>query len=305
MNTHLKFATAGLTMAVLAVSSGITLASGQGHNQAKYCMDVEIEPFHMLPGPFVKPGSCPVRDYMDGELQGMFYPFTIEDHRLNCETEDFLTLPVVGEVPTWVVSEGDERFMPGQIRGTIDGHPIAGTLTCASMTNYYEQFCEDSTDPMCFQLAQPFLMKLGLPFPRVTEVSVFDGAITVKRGKHKTVEVPIVLATRAAGITHVEDPSAPLVGASITHSLLGMVTYEKNKGEAKPLDGSGDLLLQGHIFYPGTVEEDFNRETGANEAAVIKGSICSEDLYKQLNRGGKGRGHDRGHHHGGRHHDDD
>ena len=305
MNTHLKFATAGLTLAVLAVSSGITFASGHGQNAAKYCMDVEIEPFHMLPGPMVAPGTCPVRDYLDGKLQKMFYPFTIEDHRLNCETADFLKLPVVGEVPTWVVSEGDERYVPGQISGTIDGHPFAGTLYCASMTNWYEQFCDNPTDPACFQLAQPFLVKLGFPFPRVTEVSVLDGAITVKRRNGKTVEVPIVLATRAAGITHVEDPSAPLVGASITHSLLGMVTYGKNERKLKQLEGSADLLLQGHIFYPGTVEEDVNPDTGANEAAVIKGSICSKDLYKKLNRGGKGRGHDGGDHHGGGHHNDD
>ena len=45
------------------------------------------------------------------------------------------------------------------------------------------------------------------------------------------------------------------------------------------------------------VEEDVDPD-GNNEAAVIKGSICSEDLYKQLNRSG-GRGH-----HGVRHHDD-
>ena len=303
MNTNLKFATAGLTMAVLAVSSSITLATGQGHNEAKYCMDVEIGPFHMLPGPFIEPQSCPVRDYWDGELQKMFYPFTIEDHRLNCETADFIDLPVVGMVPTWVVSEGENPGMPGQISGTIGGHPIAGTLTCASMTNYYAQFCGDNPmDPMCFQLAQPFLMKLGLPFPRVTEVSVFDGAITVNKGNNKSVDVPIVLATRAAGITHVEDnPDGPQVGASITHSLLGMVTYGKNKRNPKVLDGSADLLLQGHIFFPGTVEEDVDPKTGLNEAAVIKGSICSEDLYKKLKRKKKGHGHGHGHH-DGKHH---
>jgi hypothetical protein len=195
------------------------------------------------------------------------------------------------------VSEGDEPFMPGEINGTIDGHPFAATLYCASMTNYYAQFCDDPTDPNspCFQLAQPFL-KQGLPFPRVTEVSVFDGAITVNKGKHKTVEVPIVLATRAAGITHVEnpDPMAAEVGASITHSLLGMVTYDADDDEGdrdtKELDGSADLLLQGHIFYPGPVEEDLTPD-GRNAAAVIKGSICSKDLYKKLNRRGR-RGHD-------------
>lgn len=296
MNINLKFATTGLTMAIMAVSSGVTLADGQGHKDANYCMDVEIEPFHMLPGPLVEPETCPVRDYWDGELQEAFYPFTIEDHRLNCEFTDFLTLPVVGMVPTWVVSEGEEPGMPGEISGTIDGHPFAATLYCASMTNWYQESCIDPEDPASctFQLAQPFLGK-GLPFPRVTEVSVFDGAITVNKGKHKTVDVPIVLATRAAGITHVEDPAAPLVGASITHSLLGMVTYDADDDEddrdMKELDGSADLLLQGHIFFPGSVEDDVDPETGENEAAVIKGSICSKDLYKQLNRGGR-RGHD-------------
>jgi len=50
----------------------------------------------------------------------------------------------------------------------------------------------------------------------------------------------------------------------------------------EPMDGSADLLLQGHIFFPGTVEEDADPE-GNNAAAVIKGTICSEELYKQLN----------------------
>ena len=122
---------------------------------------------------------------------------------------------------------------------------------------------------------------------------MFDGAITVESGKNKAVDVPIVLATRAAGITHVEDPNAPLVGASITHSLLGMLTRDADaKGKdlhVKVLEGSADLLLQGHIFFPGPVEDDLTPE-GENAAAVIKGSICSEDLYKKLNRreqGGK------------------
>ena len=163
------------------------------------------------------------------------------------------------------------------------------------MTNWYQDSCADPEDPetCSFQLAQPFL-KQGLPFPRVTEVSVFDGVISVDNGR-RTKEVPIVMATRAAGITHVEDPAAPLVGASITHSLLGLVIDDaegngKGKGrDAEVLDASADLLLQGHIFFPGPVEDDLTPE-GENAAAVIKGSICSEDLYKRLNRKG-GQGH--------------
>jgi hypothetical protein len=50
---------------------------------------------------------------------------------------------------------------------------------------------------------------------------------------------------------------------------------------------SADLLLQGHIFFPGPVEEDVDPDSGANEAAVIKGVVCSEELHKLLN--GKGR----------------
>lgn len=271
------------TIGAVMLAAGAAMASGGGAGDGDFCMDVEITPFHMMPGPMVEPEACPVRDYWDGELQEAFYPFTIEDHRFNCESADFIELPVVGMVPTWVVSEG-------RITGTIGGHPFSATLLCASMTNWYEHFCDDPENGPCFQLAQPFL-KQGLPFPRVTEVSLFDGVITLERRKHGTVEVPILMATRAAGITHVEEPSAPLVGASITHSLLGMVTYEEVDGEieAKKLDGSADMLLQGHIFFPGSVEEDVDPDTGENEAAVIKGTICSKDLYKLLNRKGKKR----------------
>lgn len=269
---------------LLAASTGLASGNG-GPGDGRFCMDVEIEPFHMVPGPMVEPGACPARDYWDGELQKAFYPFTIEDHRFNCESEDFIVLPVVGMVPTWVVSAGEEPGMPGEIVGTVDGHPFSATLLCASMTNWYEQFCDDPQGDACFQLAQPFL-KQGLPFPRVTEVSVIDGVITVGKGKHGTVEVPVVMATRAAGITHVEDPTAPLVGASITHSLLGMVTYEDDEDDAEVLDGSVDLLLQGHIFFPGTVEEDVD-DDGNNKAAVIKGTICSKDLYRLLKRKGR------------------
>jgi hypothetical protein len=110
--------------------------------------------------------------------------------------------------------------------------------------------------------------------------------ITVGRGK-KTVELPLLLATRAAGITHLEDlnTNPPLVGASVTHSLLGMI---KGSGKGAMLDVSADLLLQGHIFAPDAVEDDPG-------AARIRGALCSKDLYNLVNRGarrGPGREYD-------------
>ena len=276
----------------LMLAASTALAGGNGGpDDARYCMDVEIEPFHMVPGMMVAPGSCPVQEYWGGELQKAFYPFTLEDHLFNCDYFGDLTpLPTGDMVPSWVVSEGE-------ITGTIDGNAFSATLYCASMTNWYQDSCVDPEDPTTctFQLAQPFLSQ-GLPFPRVTEVSVLDGVITVAKGKHQMVEVPVVMATRAAGIMHVEDPSAPLVGASITHSALGMVTYEEDEDEAEVLEGSLDLLLQGHIFFPGPVEDDVDPDSGKNEAAVIKGVVCSEDLSRLLKR--KGRK-------GGREEDDD
>jgi hypothetical protein len=286
--TNKTFKTTTVLGALLLAAGTAAADWGPGPGDANFCLDVEIEPFHMLPGPMVEPGACPVRDYLDGELQEAFYPFTLEDHPFNCETADFIELPVVGMVPTWVASKDEDALEPriGEITGTIGGHPFTAELYCASLTNAYPGFCEDPD--ACFQLAQPFL-KQKLPFPRVTEVSVLDGVITVERGKKKTVELPIVMATRAAGITHVEDPAAPLVGASVTHSLLGMLVPEGDDDDAEELEGSADLLLQGHIFFPGTVEEDVD-EDGKNEAAVIKGAICSQDLYKLLRkRGPKGR----------------
>ncbi|MGB5297234.1 MAG: hypothetical protein WBN48_00725 [Thiogranum sp.] len=291
MNINIKFATTGLAMAVFAASAGVTMA---GKDDANYCMDVVIEPFHMQPD-MPADESCTVRDYMGGELQEEFYPFTEEEHLFNCEFFGPLaTLPTGVQVPSAVVSQGN-------IVGTIGGHAFEAKLACASLTNWYQDSCADPNDPTSctFQMAQPFITT----HPRVTEVSIFDGVISVDRGR-KTKEIPIVMATRAAGITHLEDledPEGPTVGASITHSLLGMVTYEADEEydsdrDTRELDGSADMLLQGHIFFPGTVEEDV--EDGNNKAAVIKGSICSEDLYKQLNRSG-GRGH-----HGGSHHDD-
>ncbi len=279
MKINFKSAAGGLVMAVLVATSGISLASD---GKANYCMDVVIEPFHMQPDMQLE-GTCTVRDYWKGGLQQDFYPFTEEDHLFNCEYFGPLTplpTPTGDMVPSAVVSEGN-------IVGTIGGHPFEAKLACASLTNWYQDSCDDPANPQScsFQLAQPFLSK-GLPFPRITEVSVLDGVITVDNGK-RTQQVPIVMATRAAGIMHLEDVSAPLVGASITHSLLGMVTYEEEGDrDSKVLDGSADLLLQGHIFFPGTVEEDVDPD-GNNEAAVIKGSICSKDLYRRLKRKGR------------------
>lgn len=280
MNINSKLASCGIAATLLTVLSGTSLADD---DDANYCMDVVIEPFHMMPD--MQPeGTCTVRDYWQGDLQQEYYPFTEEDHLFNCEYfGPVTTLPTGVQVPSAVVSQGN-------IVGTIDGHRFEASLACASLTNWYQDSCADPDDPMSctFQMAQPFITT----HPRVTEVSVFDGMITVDTGR-RSKEVPIVMATRAAGITHLEDLTTdpPEVGASITHSLLGMVTYEADDDEeeddrdAKALDGSADLLLQGHIFSPLPVAEDPG-------AAVIKGSICSKDLYKQLNRKGRRGGDD-------------
>jgi hypothetical protein len=117
-------------------------------------------------------------------------------------------------------------------------------------------------------------------------VSIFDGVISVDKGR-KTKQVPIVMATRAAGITQLESFTEPKVGASITHSLPGMAIgesddkHDDNGQDINELEGSADLLLQGHIFYPGSVEDDLDSE-GNNAAAVIKGTICSKKLYNRL-----------------------
>ena len=254
-----------------------TLALGplasDSHDKESFCMDVDLGPFHMVPGFMTPEGACAVKDYWDGQLQQRFYPFTIEDHQFNCEVfGDVAPLPTGDLVPSSVVSEGE-------ISGTIGGHPFTGKLLCASLTNWYASFCTNPPNPPCFQLAQPFLNLVDRdPYPRVTEVSVFDGVITVARGKGQTREVPVVIATRAAGITHLESLDPPQVGASVTHSLLGMVTYEDDDDEleTRELDGSLDLLLQGHIFYPEPVANDPG-------PARVRGAICSKDLYKMIN----------------------
>ena len=281
VRTRLSLIAGIFSMAALMTSAVSGSASGQ-ESDSNFCMDVDLGPFHMVPGYAESPGTCPVPDYWDGWLQENFYPFTIEDHPFNCDVfGDFTPLPPFGEVPSWVVSNGP-------ISGTIGGHPFSTKLYCSSQTNWYPHFCEDpspdGTTP-CFQLAQPML-KMGMPFPRVTEVSIFDGVVTVPKGKRKTADVPIVMATRAAGMMHLE--SMEEVGATITHSLLGLVTYDADDEEIEPkvLTGSLDVLLQGHIFSPDPTAPDAG-------LAVIKGTICSKDLYKLLNKkAGRGRGDD-------------
>jgi hypothetical protein len=264
-----------LVAAALVAAAMGSLASDPSEKET-YCMNVDLGPFHMVPGFMTPEGACAVRDYWDGRLQRQFYPFTIEDHQFNCEVFGDLTpLPTGDLVPSSVVSEGD-------ITGTIGGLPFTGKLLCASLTNWYADYCPDPPNAPCFQLAQPFFNLIDRdPYPRVTEVSVFDGVITVARGKGKTLEVPVVIATRAAGITHLESLDPPQVGASVTHNLLGMVTYEDEDAmEARELKGSLDVLLQGHIFFPDTVANDPG-------AARVRGAICSKDLAKLLNQQGK------------------
>lgn len=272
MRTRLNLIAGIFTAAALATGAGTVFAGGQ-EDDGNFCMSVEIEPFHLMPD-----GNCTVRDFFEGELQEMFYPFTEEDHLFNCEVFGPAIPMPFGDVPSSVAS-----IEP--IVGTIGGHPFEANLMCASLTNWYQEWCPDpSVSEKCFQMAQPF-MGFEEPYPRVTEVSLFDGTVTVGKGKKK---IPLVMATRASGITHVEDLLAPLVGASFTHDLLGMVTYDaddEDELELKTLDGSVDLLLQGHIFFPGPVFED-------DKAARVKGTICSKDLYQMLNGKGKKKGRD-------------
>lgn len=272
MSKLLKFTTCGLAAIILTASANIALAGNGSNDDATYCMDVVIEPFHMEVD-----GSCAVKDHMDGDLQERFYPFTEEEHLFNCDYfGPWTPLPNGVSVPSSVT---------GTISGTIDGYPFEADLLCASLTNWYQDSCSNPDDPStcAFQLAQPML-SMGLPLPRISEISVFDGVITASKGK----QIPLVMATRAAGLMHLEDLANFEIGASITHSALGLATYdEEDDGEVKlkVMDGSADLLLQGHIFFPGSVEDDPG-------AAVVKGSICSKDLYKKLHGGAGRRGND-------------
>jgi len=273
MKSLRQLSTPGLIALALATSTSLAIADDSAKN---YCMDVEIEPFHLVPD-----GSCAVKDYFDGQLQEMFYPFTEENHPFNCEVFGPIIPMPFGDVPSSVATDIEQPIV-----GTIDGHPFEASLMCASLTNWYPEWCPDPSDKdNCFQLAQPFISGYDQPYPRVTEISIFDGVVTVEKRKNKMVEIPIVMATRASGITHVEGPAQ--VGASFTHDLVGMVTYDADDDEdleLKTLHGSADMLLQGHIFFPAPVSEDPG-------AARVRGTICSKDLYKKLN-GRKGRGRD-------------
>ena len=260
----------GAVGAMLLATGMVSAGGNTGSGDTNYCMDFNIEPFHMIPGFTDESGACAVRDYWGGELQEVFYPFTKDAHRFNCEQfGDMMLIPPLGEVPTSVVSQGE-------ITGTIGGHQFSATLYCASLTNWYQDSCLILDDPSTctVQLAQPMLAQ-GLPYPRVTEVSVFDGKVTVDKCGEE-IEIPLLMATRASGIMHVEDPTLPQVGASVSHSYLGMATYADD-GYATEIAGSMDLLLQGHIFSPVSVEEDPG-------AAVIRGVVCSKRLYKLLNK---------------------
>jgi len=265
-----QFTTCSLTAIAFVASASTAFASQDSDDDANYCMDLVVEPFHMEVD-----GSCAVKDYLGGELQEMFYPFTQEEHLFNCDYFGPETPLKFGDGTVIKVPSS----VSGVISGTIDDFPFEADLLCASLTNWYQDSCSDPEDPSTctYQLAQPFL-SMGLPFPRITEISVFDGTIENSEGE----AIPVVMATRAGGIMHLESlfPPETQVGASITHSLLGMVTYEPDDdGEIEELEtmsGSADLLLQGHIFYPDTVENDPG-------AAVIKGSICSKKLYNMLN----------------------
>ena len=235
-----KLTTHVMAVILLAAGTSTAIANDEAKKAGNYCMDAEIEPFHLVPD-----GTCTVKDYFNGDLQKSYYPFTEEDHLFNCEVFGPAIPMPFGEVPSSVASSDP-------IVGTIAGHPFEAKLMCASLTNWYQEFCPDPSDKAnCFQMAQPF-MNMDQPFPRVTEISLFDGVITVAKNKNKTEMIPLVMATRASGITHIEDLNAPLVGASFTHDLIGMVTYKTDDDEIKlkNLNGSGDLLLQGHIFFP-------------------------------------------------------
>jgi len=201
--------------------------------------------------------ACPVAE---SELRDDVYPFTLADgYNFNCELAGpFIELPLVGYVPTAV---------KGTLVGTIGGHDFQGTVDCSSMENG--------------QLLQPFLMKELLPYPRLTEVSIFEGDISVagRRGKEAgLIELPLTMVTRGIGIMHIEanDPGNGnlVVGASITHSLLGLSPYRGQE--------SITLLMQGHIFN--VVGGD---DLGPD--ATVKGLICSEALSEAIEGGDKGR----------------
>jgi len=68
------------------------------------------------------------------------------------------------------------------------------------------------------------------------------------------------------------------------HSLLGLAigNADDNAVQVEPAKGSVDPLLQGHIFLPNPVADDPG-------AAVIRGAICSRQLYQRLHAGDSAR----------------
>ena len=224
-------------------------------------------------------GSCAVRDYWAGTLQEEFYPFTLEGHLFNCEVSgEFTKFPIKDDTGTII----DFALLPSSVKnaegtvvaGTIGDYPFEGSLQCATLTN--EVVTGDATT----NLAQPFLLAPPKFYPRLTDVSILDGAITVGGAR----EIDVVLVTRGAGLLHVEELTEESleVGATLTHSALGLVVYKQNKHGKIVSDvleeSSADLLLQGHVFH----EEP--------PRAMLRGWICSESLQDLLD--GKGRKND-------------
>ena len=54
-----------VTLSSLLLAAGMAMADDDGSEDAGYCMNVDIAPFHMMPDPDV----CTVKDYWDGDLQ--------------------------------------------------------------------------------------------------------------------------------------------------------------------------------------------------------------------------------------------
>ena len=125
MRTRLNLMASVFAAAALTASAAMTLASGQD-DDSNFCMNVEIEPFHLMPD-----GTCTVRDYFDGELQEMFYPFTKENRLFNCEYFGGAIPMPFGDVPSSVATDDENPIV-----GTIGGHPFEASLMCASLTNW-------------------------------------------------------------------------------------------------------------------------------------------------------------------------
>ncbi|MEA3274043.1 MAG: hypothetical protein U9Q81_01825, partial [Pseudomonadota bacterium] len=62
MRKHLHILTRAFAAAALVAGTTAALASGP-HDEGKFCMDVELGPFHMIPGFAAPGGACAVKDY--------------------------------------------------------------------------------------------------------------------------------------------------------------------------------------------------------------------------------------------------